>query len=141
MDRLETQALLTFISTLDQRKMSDDVIDSWSRLLRSVEPWHAREAVEEHFRNQPDKYLSVGHVVAGAKRVKEAEAQKALSFDRRSVEESWVGEPAPLCEPHGVAIHKCDPCCGVLAEGVGDRTGDELHRWAAENALVREGEL
>ena len=116
-------------------------MESWSRILSKVDPVHARMAVDEHFATKPETYLSVGHVVAGAKRVKESEAQRALSFDRRSVEESWVGEPAPLCEPHGVAIHRCDPCCGVLAEGVGDRTGDELHRWAAENARVMEGEL
>ena len=136
MDRLETQALLTFVSTLDQRKMSEDVIDSWWRLLASVEPWHARQAVEDHFRNHPDKYLSVGHVVAGAKKVREAEAEKVLSLDRRSVEDSWVGEAPPLCKPHSVPVHKCDSCCADLAARVGDRSGYELHAWAAANVLV-----
>ena len=140
MDRLETQALLTLVSTLDQRKMSEDVIDSWWRILSGVEPWHAREAVEEHFRTQPDKYLNVGHVVAGAKKVKERVAERSLSVGRRGVEDSWSAEPAPLCKPHSVPVHKCDPCCADLAARVGDRTGDELHRWAVANVLVEEEE-
>jgi hypothetical protein len=131
-DKLQVKALLTLVSTLDQRKISDDVVESWASLLADVKPQHAREAVEEHFREKPDTYLNVGHVVKGAKRFAERDAEKLLMLERGSDESGWRSDPQPVCREHEMPITSCYPCCDVLAEkqfwGV-----DERHSWAVAN--------
>ena len=130
------RALLTLVSALDQRKISDDVVESWSRILGGVNPVFARVAVEEHFATKPDVYLSVGHVVAGAKRVAEREGSSSDSESRRLEESSWRSDPIPVCRDHGLAIVRCDDCCAVLASQVSHLSGDRLHEWAVANIYV-----
>jgi hypothetical protein len=101
-------------------------------MLADVSPIHAREAVEDHFREKPDTYLNVGHVVKGAKRIAEREAEKAASADRSMDESNWRSDPQPICRDHNLPITECYPCCDVLADkwfwGV-----DERHEWAVAN--------
>jgi hypothetical protein len=54
-------------------------------MLKDVAPVYATEAVEEHFRQKPDVYLNVGHVVAGAKRAK-LKADEQLVSEARQLE-------------------------------------------------------
>jgi hypothetical protein len=140
MNQAEVKTLLTLVSTLDQRKISDDVIFSWSNMLGDVKPQHAREAVEEHFREKPDTYLNVGHVVKGAKRFAERDAEKALTQERGADESGWRSDPQPVCRDHDTLITECYPCCDVLAEkwfwGV-----DERHQWAVANLYKKEAGL
>jgi hypothetical protein len=105
---------------------------SWSSLLQDVNPVHARQAVEAHFREKPDTYLNVGHVVRGAKRFSERDAERVFSSDRQMDESKWRSDPQPICRDHDLPITACDSCCDVLAEksfwGV-----DERHNWAVKN--------
>jgi hypothetical protein len=131
---------LTLVSTLDQRIVSDDTVQAWQRILVNVNPVEAREAVEEHFRTQPDKYLNVSHVVAGAKRWRGREFERLESEARRLEEEGWVGDPIPVCAEHREKVIKCDPCCDILAHQVSHLRGDDLHRWAVANLYLPETE-
>jgi hypothetical protein len=115
MDKLQTEALLILVSTYDQRKVSEETVLAWSRLLVATDPVRARLAVEEHFATRPDTYLSIGHVVAGAKKVAVVEGDSAAGSDRREDERGWVGVDCPECR-HGVSLVKCDVCCLLLAE-------------------------
>lgn len=107
-------------------------MESWSALLAEVKPQHAREAVEAHFREKPDTYLNVGHVVKGAKVFAERDAQRALSADRSLDESAWGSDPQPICREHGSLITKCDACCDVLAEKW-FWSPNERHAWAVAN--------
>jgi hypothetical protein len=131
-DKVQTEALLILVSTLDQRTVSDAIVESWSSLLQDVKPQHAREAVEDHFREKPDTYLNVGHVVKGAKRFAERDAEKLLMLERGMDESGWRSDSQPICREHQMPITSCYPCCDVLAEkqfwGV-----DERHSWAVAN--------
>jgi hypothetical protein len=132
MDKLQVKQLLTLVSTLDQRIVSEPVVESWSSLLQDVKPQHAREAVEEHFREKPDTYLNVGHVVKGAKRFAERDAEKVLALTRGMDESGWRSDPQPICREHDTLITHCYPCCDVLAEKE-FWSVDERHRWAVAN--------
>ena len=129
---MEVKALLVLVSTLDQRKISDDVVFAWSTLLADVTPSHAREAVEEHFREKPDTYLNVGHVVKGAKRFAERDAEKVLAALRSGDEGGWRSDRQPVCREHDMPVTECYPCCDVLAEKSFWRV-DERHVWAVAN--------
>jgi hypothetical protein len=48
MNQAEAKALLTLVSTLDQRKISDDVVMSWAAMLSDVSPRHGRELKLDH---------------------------------------------------------------------------------------------
>ena len=132
MDKLQVTALLTLVSTLDQRIVSDSLVESWAGFLADVRPQHAREAVEEHFREKPDTYLNVGHVVKGAKRFAERDAEKVLALTRGMDESGWRSDPQPVCREHDTLITHCYPCCDVLAEKE-FWSVDERHRWAVAN--------
>jgi hypothetical protein len=101
-------------------------------MLAGVNPVHAREAVEAHFREKPDTYLNVGHVVKGAKRFAERDAERSLSADRSMDESTWRSDPQPVCRDHGLLITKCDACCDVLSEKWFWKA-DERHAWAVKN--------
>jgi hypothetical protein len=140
MNRLETEALLAFVSTLDQRVVSEDVVESWHRILAEVAPVAAREAVEEHFANKPDTYLKVGHVLQGAKRIREKKAELSFSGQRALEEASWKSSPQPVCREHSLPITHCDPCCAVLADQAGFWSSDDRHRWAVQVLYKPESE-
>ena len=130
MDKLETQALLTLVSTLDQRIVSDDVVESWALMLKDVAPLFAREAIEEHFRSKADTYLNVGHVLAGAKRAALRQAEKLLAEARIMDEAEWRSDPQPICEEHDLRILSCDDCCSLIHHQAGHMRDDDRHSWA-----------
>jgi len=101
-------------------------------MLADVSPVHAREAVEEHFRERPDTYLNVGHVVKGAKKFAERDAEKTASADRSLDESTWRSDPQPICRAHDLPITECYDCCDVLAEKWYWKA-DERHSWAVAN--------
>ena len=127
---METQALLTLVSTLDQRIVSDDVVESWAPMLKDVAPSFAREAIEEHFRSNPDTYLNVGHVLAGAKRAALRQAEKLLAEARIMDEANWASDPQPVCEEHDLRILSCDDCCSLIHHQAGHMREDDRHSWA-----------
>lgn len=133
MNRLETEALLAFISTLDQRLVSEDVVESWHRFLESVPPIAAKQAVEDHFATKPDTYIKVGHVLQGAKKYTERQAELSISKQRELEESEWSGDPQPVCSAHSKKILECDACCDVLFWQVGHWARDERHDWAVAN--------
>lgn len=130
---METQALLTLVSTLDQRIVSDDVVESWALMLKDVAPVFAREAVEEHFRSKADTYLNVGHVLAGAKRAALRQAERLVSEARLMDEANWRSDPQPVCEEHGLRILSCDDCCSLIHHQAGHMREDDRHSWAMAN--------
>ena len=109
-------------------------MESWSRILSNVDPVHARMAVDEHFATKPETYLSVGHVVAGAKRQAWRNGESKEAEARKLEESAWKGEPCPICV-HDIAIVRCDDCCGVLASQVSHLHGPDLWDWCDQNLL------
>ena len=140
MNRLETEALLAFVSTLDQRIVTEDVVESWFRILSDTTPVAARQAVEEHFATKPDTYLKVGHVFQGAKKVSERKAELSSSEQRALEESSWKVSPQPICKEHSELITKCDPCIDILAWQVEHMNRDDKHAWAVRNLYKPESE-
>jgi len=140
MNRLETEILLTFVSTLDQRIVSEDVVDSWHRILSQVSPAAARRAVEDHFALKPDTYLKVGHVLQGAKRVSERNAELSSSEARQLEEASWKSDPQPRCKEHKELITKCLTCINVFTWQVENMDKTAQDAWWANNLYIPEEE-
>lgn len=118
------------MSTLDQRIVSDGVVDAWASLLKDVSRVYATEAIEEHFREKPDTYLNVGHVVAGAKRAALRDQQNLVSEARELEEADWKSDPQPICEAHSLRILECLDCCDLIFAQADYMQPDDRHSWA-----------
>jgi len=71
MNEREAFGLLTMASARDGRKVSESVAKIWAEDLADIPIWVAEAAVRMHFR-ETDAWLKPSHVIAGAKRVREA---------------------------------------------------------------------
>jgi len=113
--------------------VSDDVVEAWASILVDVAPIYATEAVEEHFRTNPDTYLNVGHVVAGAKRAALRDQEKLVSEARNLEEADWGSDPQPICEEHNLRIVSCLDCCMRIFEEADHMPAEMRHSWAVAN--------
>ena len=127
MDKLQTQALLTLVSTFDQRIVTEETVAAWSVIFRDVDYDLATKGVIKHFAGS-NTYLMPAHVMEQV-----ATLVKAMKEDERS-EDGWKSDPCPLCI-HDVAIVRCDECCATLADEVSNLTGQRLFTWVDENLL------
>jgi len=126
-DKLQTQALLTLVSTFDQRIVTEETVAAWSVIFRDVDYDLATKGVMKHFAGS-NTYLMPAHVMEQV-----ATLVKAMKEDERS-EDGWKSDPCPLCI-HDVAIVRCDECCATLADEVSNLTGQRLFTWVDENLL------
>ena len=99
-------------------------------MLKDIAPVYATEAVEEHFREKPDTYLNVGHVVAGAKRAALRDGQKLVSEARELEEADWKADPQPICDAHNLRILECLDCCALIFAQADYMQPDDRHSWA-----------
>lgn len=108
MNLQETNRLLVFIHSLDNRKPDDTVIPAWQLLLENDAFEDCEQAVIAHFRERPDVYLNAGHVHAGAQQARadrqrtaahQRAAERAAARDARAIE-------APATSPDEVAALK-----------------------------------
>jgi len=126
-DKLQTQALLTLVSTFDQRIVTEETVAAWSVIFRDVDYDLATKGVMKHFAGS-NTYLMPAHVMEQV-----ATLVKAMKEDERS-EDGWKSDPCPLCI-HDVAIVRCDECCATLADEVSNLTGPRLWAWCDANLL------
>jgi len=126
-DKLQTQALLTLVSTFDQRIVTEETVAAWSVVFRDVDYDLATKGVIKHFAGS-NTYLMPAHVMEQV-----ATLVKAMKEDERS-EDGWKSDPCPLCI-HDIAIVRCDECCATLADEVSNLTGQRLFTWVDENLL------
>lgn len=69
MNEIETGKLLTFISGLDNRKISKEVVLAWHQLLDDTHFDDAIEAAKQHYRESRE-WLMPADLVKGAQRVR-----------------------------------------------------------------------
>ena len=76
MNEREAFGLLTMASARDGRKVSESVAKIWSEDLANIPIGVAEAAVRIHFR-ESDAWLKPAHVIANAKRIREAVDREA----------------------------------------------------------------
>ncbi|MBO9555567.1 hypothetical protein [Cellulomonas sp.] len=91
----EAGALLAWVSTIDNRRVTREAAHAWAEVLPDVDVGEAKAAATAHFREQPGVYLMPAHVLAGVKRARAARLADAPA-------------PLPVADPDDVA--------GYLAE-------------------------
>lgn len=112
MNRLETAQLLKEIAIIDNRKVTEELIDGWHAIIKHVPLDIAQESHRLARRNPSVTYLEPKHIVSYAQ-------EAAYSLDRQKPKVSFEKPiniaPQPTCREHGRKIMTCDPCCRKLA--------------------------
>ena len=90
MNEPEAFQLLTLASARDNRTVSQSVAKVWALDLRNVTLADAAEALTLHYRERPDVWLQPGHVVAGARRVRDRREREQRISGQRAIEPNRI---------------------------------------------------
>lgn len=85
----ETGLLLGKIAAVDNRKVDAVTIAAWQELLAPVSYRNALEALKSHRTTRPGVWIEPGHIIAGAKAIRDANL-------RRLTPEPPAGEPLSI---------------------------------------------
>jgi hypothetical protein len=109
MNIAEVKELLTEISVIDNRKLSQEVAEGWHSILSFMPLDIAREALRLARKDDRISWLEPKHLVSWGR-----EAAFKLDRNKPKDEEVLVGSPMPVCKQHNEPIMSCDPCCHSL---------------------------
>lgn len=126
MNKTEIGELLLAVSAIDNRKITQQMVDGWTEILRHVPLDIALEAHRMARKNEAVGYLEPKHIISFAK-----EAAYALDRAKPKVEEKPAARfPMPNCRAHGVGILSCDPCADKIYRFTKEHGFDRAHDWA-----------
>ena len=133
MNNAETAELLREVAILDNRKVSQDLIDQWQSILGHIPLDIAREAHKLARKDERVTYLEPRHIVSWAR-------EAAYKLDRakgNTVPEELEGKsvPQPKCREHSRPIMVCDACCRKLAP-LADKNKNEILIYAQKNVYA-----
>jgi hypothetical protein len=86
MNEPEAFQLLTLASARDNRTVSQSVAKVWALDLRSIALADAIQALTLHYQERPDVWLQPGHVIVGARRVKDRRERDVRISGARAIE-------------------------------------------------------
>lgn len=87
MNGIELEALLAKVQGYDNRELTEDGARAWAEQLARVPYAYAAQAVAEHFREEPDKWIGPGHVLRRAKAIYEREQRAVAVHTRQAAED------------------------------------------------------
>lgn len=123
----ETTEILKRVATVDNRKVTPEVIEAWHDILSGIPFATAKEALRLAQSDANVKYLEPRHIVGWAK-----EAAWRLERNKPAEEiEIKVGDPEPTCKRHNLKVTTCRPCCRHMAR-MEHLTPGQLLLWAKE---------
>jgi len=107
MNKIECRELLSEIAAVDNRKVTQEMLDVWAEIVKHIPLDIALEAHKMARKSEAVNYLEPKHIVSFAK-------EAAYALDRikpKAKEEYKQGDPMPKCRDHNKPILTCDPCC------------------------------
>ena len=125
MNIAEVKELLTEISVIDNRKLSEEVAEGWHSILSFMPLEIAREALRLARKDDRINWLEPKHLVSWGR-----EAAFKLDRDKPKNEEVLIGPPMKVCRDHQKPILYCDPCCQRLNLFQKTNEGSLLERFA-----------
>lgn len=125
MNKAETKTLLDAIAAIDNRKITQPVLDGWYDILKQIPLDIALEAHRMARKNDTIGYLEPKHIVSYAR-----EAAFALDREKpKEKEEVRRGDPQPNCK-HGQQLLTCNACCRELGQYLDHNGFDGIQSFA-----------
>jgi len=139
MIKTDTERIVRKAAVLDNRQVTDAVIDAWHDVIGHVDYLVAERALVKARQDPNIVYLEPKHVIAKA-RDAIVELNEEARVLAREAEDEGSADPEPICRPHNSRITQCDDCCHTLSERGKAFPRENLHEWAVANLYVRETE-
>jgi len=125
MNKAETKTLLDAVSAIDNRKITQPLLDGWYDILKQIPIDIALEAHRLARKSESIAYLEPKHIFGFAK-----EAAYQLDRDKpKPQEEVKRGDPMPNCQ-HDKPIFDCKPCCRTLSQYLDQNGFEGIHNFA-----------
>jgi len=128
MNKAETGQLLIAVAAVDNRKITQPMVDVWTDILRHIPLDIALEAHRMARKSESVGYLEPKHIVGFAK-------EAAFALDRQKPKQEppvYKFAPQPTCRAHNKKILSCDPCCHAMSKQR-HLNDNQLLLWAKEN--------
>ena len=123
----ETKEILKQVALIDNRKVSQEVIEAWHRVIGAIPFDIGKEALKLAQQDASIKYLEPRHIMGWSR-----EAAFRLDRDKPKQLENYVKVEQPICRAHGRKILACDTCCGEMGKQK-NMTAAQLVVWAKQN--------
>lgn len=111
MNKQEALNLLKEIAAVDNRKLSQETVDAWYKVIGVVPFDIAQEALHLARADERITYLEPKHIIAKAKVA--AEELDRIERLAKAPEPVQKGDPCPTCI-HDKCITWCNECCARL---------------------------
>ena len=137
MIKRDTERIVRKAAVLDNRQVTDEVIDAWHEVVGHVDYTVAERALIKARQDPNINWLEPRHVVAKARDaiIELNDEARALA---REAEDEGRADPEPICRDHRLRITTCLECCRRLAVQSRQLSRDRLHDWAVANMYVEE---
>jgi hypothetical protein len=132
MNKTEIGELLLAVSAIDNRKITQPMLDGWTDILRNIPLDIALEAHRMARKSESVGYLEPKHIIAFSK-------EAAFALDRANPKpkaKEVAGDPMPTCRDHNAPILTCDPCCHRLFKFTQQHGFERLHQFAKAEVYV-----
>jgi hypothetical protein len=126
MNKIECRELLSEIAAVDNRKVTQEMLDVWAEIVKHIPLDIALEAHKMARKSEAVNYLEPKHIVSFAK-----EAAYALDRSKPKAKEEYKqGDPMPKCRDHNKPILTCDPCCHRMFKYSQAQGYERIHAFA-----------
>jgi hypothetical protein len=125
-NKAEVGELLIAVAAIDNRKISQQMVDGWADILRGIPLDVALEAHRMARKSDSVGYLEPKHIIGYSR-------EAAFALDRQKPKEvtpQISGDPMPSCKTHAKAILTCDPCCHRLYKFSEQYGFNRIHEFA-----------
>jgi hypothetical protein len=135
MNHVEVSKLLTLIAAIDNRDINEVTVEVWQRIMADYDYEEMAQAVPRYFA-ETDVYLAPRGLLAQAKKMREAVAEKAKHAELQVEEKSWRSAPEPVCKKHNTRITGCSLCYNKIWDEEQRNGVRGLHEWAVMNVYA-----
>jgi len=137
MNKRDTEYLLSKMSAVDNRIVTDETVQSWHEIIGHLSYQVAELALLKARQDQMINWLEPWHIVAKSRDAIADLNERAVNL-ARAAEDEGRADPEPICRDHRQRITHCTICCSRLATEAGDFSGNRLHDWAVDNVYDSE---
>lgn len=107
MQQNELKKLMAEIAAVDNRKLTEEALIAWERIIGHLSYEIASEALLRARKDPSVQYLEPRHIIEWSKQILAAR-QKPFELPE------FKGHPEPNCK-HAIPVTQCKPCCRELA--------------------------